>query len=120
MEKAHFREIEFWNDTPIVWEVVNYIREWLVPAPRYGISPKYKPAPRHSDRIEVNCIGENELKAYLNIWCFPPDWLPSVMLILDNALLPSGAYCEYTPENSEIQVGHFKITVHKHTHNERK
>lgn len=112
-----FREIEFWNDTPVVWNVVNYIREWLVPAPRYGISPKYKPAPRHSDRIEVNCLYEDERQAHLNIWCYPPDWLPSVMLILDNALLPDGSYIEYTPKNSELKVGHFKITVHKHTHN---
>ncbi|WP_333577924.1 hypothetical protein [Sphingobacterium sp.] len=120
MAGGSFREIEPKNDTPVVWNVVNYIREWLVPAPKYGISPKYKPTPRHSDRIEVNCLHEDERQAQLNIWCYPPDWLPAVMLILDNALLPDGSYIEYTPKYSELKVGHFKITVHKHTHNGKK
>lgn len=120
MANDSFREIDFWNDTPIVWEVVNYIRTWLLPSPKYGVSPKYKPTPRHSDRIEVNCVHEDEKKAILNIWCFPPEWLPAVMLILDKALLENGSYCEFESKNSEIQVGHFKIIVHKHTQNERK
>jgi len=120
VDKGNFREIEPKNDSPIVWEVVNYIREWLVPAPKYGISPKYKPAPRHSDRIEVNCLHEDNERAILNIWSYPPDWLPAVMRILDKALLPSGAYCEYLEWGSQIKLGHFKITIDKHTHNERK
>jgi len=115
-----FREIEDRNCTPIIWEVIKHLGSWLDPAPLNGISPKQRPAPRVGDRIELGCLYESEKIAIINIWCYPIEWLPSVLLILDKSILQSGSFIEYVPYGSHADHGHLKFEIIKHTHNESK